>query len=93
MERIMGKTGNQSGDRKRCGFMQSLAAASAGEACTVKWMFGIAEILGYLRKNEIKEGEEIRIVQNYGGNVIVSTQGRQFAVSKDIGKTDCEYPL
>ena len=54
--------------------MQSLAAVPAGAACTVKWMFGIAEILGYLRKNEIKEGEEIRIIQNYGGNVIVSAQ-------------------
>ena len=66
--------------------MQSLAAVPAGAACTVKWMFGIAEILGYLRKNEIKEGEEIRIIQNYGGNVIVSAQGRQFAVSNDVAE-------
>ena len=82
----MEKTRNKSDDRKRCGFMQSLAAVPAGAACTVKWMFGIAEILGYLRKNKMKEGEEIRIIQNYGGNVIVSAQGRQFAVSKDVAE-------
>lgn len=55
--------------------MQSLAAVPAGAACTVKWMFGIAEILGYLRKNEIKECEEIQDLQNYCGNVIVSCTG------------------
>ena len=35
--------------------MQSLSKAMAGDACTVKWMFGVPELLRYLRANHIEE--------------------------------------
>ena len=37
--------------------MQSLSKAMAGDACTVKWMFGVPELLRYLRANHIEEGK------------------------------------
>ena len=37
--------------------MQSLSKAMAGDACTVKWMFGVPELLRYLRANHIEEAE------------------------------------
>ena len=51
--------------------MQSLSKAMAGDACTVKWMFGVPELLRYLRANHIEEGSAIQVVQNCWGNMIV----------------------
>lgn len=64
--------------------MQNLSIQMPGNACTIKWMFGAPEILDFLRDGHIKEGSTIKVIQNFCGNVIVSAQGRQFAVSKDI---------
>lgn len=64
--------------------MQNLSNAAAGEACTVKWMFGVPEVLAFLRKHHIKEGNTIQIVQNCWGNMVVAAEGQSFAVSKDI---------
>ena len=64
--------------------MQSLSKAMAGDACTVKWMFGVPELLRYLRANHIEEGSAIQVVQNCWGNMIVEAEGKHFAVSKDV---------
>ena len=40
--------------------MQSLSKAMAGDACTVKWMFGVPELLRYLRANHIEEGSAMQ---------------------------------
>ena len=59
--------------------MQSLSKAMAGDACTVKWMFGVPELLRYLRANHIEEGSAIQVVQNCWGNMIVEAEGKYFA--------------
>ncbi|MFR3320828.1 MAG: ferrous iron transport protein A [Lachnospiraceae bacterium] len=41
--------------------MQSLSKAMAGDACTVKWMFGVPELLRYLRANHIEEGSAVQV--------------------------------
>ena len=64
--------------------MQNLSAQASGNACTIKWMFGAPEILKFLREGHIEEGNTIKVIQNFCGNMIVSAAGRQFAVSKDI---------
>ena len=63
--------------------MQSLSQAMAGDACTVKWMFGVPELLRYLRANHIEEGSAIQVVQNCWGNMIVEAEGAHFAVGYD----------
>ena len=64
--------------------MQNLSTMASGNACTIKWMFGTPEILNFLRDGHIEEGSTIKVIQNFCGNMIVSAQGKQFAVSKDI---------
>ena len=64
--------------------MQALSQTNTGDTCTIKWMFGAPEILNFLRDGHIEEGSTIKVIQNFCGNMIVSAQGRQFAVSKDI---------
>ena len=64
--------------------MQNLSNAEAGNVYTVKWMFGVPELLRYLRANHIEEGSAIQVVQNCWGNMIVEAEGKYFAVSKDV---------
>ena len=47
-------------------------------------MFGVPELLRYLRANHIEEGSAIQVVQNCWGNMIVEAEGKYFAVSKDV---------
>ena len=36
--------------------MQALSQINAGDTCTIKWMFGVPEILETMRNMDIKEG-------------------------------------
>ena len=64
--------------------MQALSKAAQGQTYTVKWMFGVPQLLRYLRANHIEEGSAIQVVQNCWGNMIVEAEGKYFAVSKDV---------
>ena len=45
--------------------MQALSKAAAGKSYTIKWMFGIPEVLDKIRKCKIDEGSEITVIQNF----------------------------
>ena len=36
--------------------MQALSKKKTGDICTIKWMFGIPDVLDFLRSRKIKEG-------------------------------------
>ena len=36
--------------------MQALSQTNTGDTCTIKWMFGVPEILETMRNMDIKEG-------------------------------------
>ena len=50
--------------------MQALSKAAAGKSYTIKWMFGIPEVLDKIRKCKIDEGSEITVIQNSGRDLI-----------------------
>ena len=62
--------------------MQALAKAAAGKSYTIKWMFGIPEVLDKIRKCKIDEGSEITVIQNSGRDLIRSGEKR-IAMSSD----------
>ena len=37
--------------------MQALSKKKTGDICTIKWMFGIPDVLDFLRSRKIKEGK------------------------------------
>ena len=41
--------------------MQALSKAAAGKSYTIKWMFGIPEVLDKIRKCKIDEGRDLII--------------------------------
>lgn len=44
--------------------MQALSTAVPGKWYTIKWMFGVPEVLEKLKEFKIKEGSEIHVIQN-----------------------------
>ena len=43
--------------------MQALSQTNTGDTCTIKWMFGVPEILETMRNMDIKEGSTIQVIQ------------------------------
>ena len=40
--------------------MQALSKKKTGDICTIKWMFGIPDVLDFLRSRKIKEGSTVQ---------------------------------
>ena len=58
--------------------MQALSKAAAGKSYTIKWMFGIPEVL-----DKIREGSEITVIQNSGRDLIIRSGEKRIAMSSD----------
>ena len=58
--------------------MQALSKAAAGKSYTIKWMFGIPEVL-----DKIDEGSEITVIQNSGRDLIIRSGEKRIAMSSD----------
>ena len=57
--------------------------AAAGKSYTIKWMFGIPEVLDKIRKCKIDEGSEITVIQNSGRDLIIRSGEKRIAMSSD----------
>lgn len=65
--------------------MQALSKASQG-TYTIKWMFGIPEILKQLREWKIQEGNEIQVVASYRHCVLVGVGSRRFVLDDEVAQ-------
>ena len=64
--------------------MQALSTAVPGKWYTIKWMFGVPEVLEKLKEFKIKEGCEIHVIQNdASGMMIIASDQKRFAISQD----------
>ena len=60
--------------------MQALSKKKTGDICTIKWMFGIPEILDFLRSRKIEEGSTIQVIQKMDGGLILGMDGTRIAL-------------
>ena len=60
--------------------MQALSTAVPGKWNTIKWMFGVPEVLEKLKEFKIKEGSEIH---DASGMMIIASDQKRFAISQD----------
>ena len=51
--------------------MQALSTAVPGKWYTIKWMFGVPEVLEKLKEFKIKEGSEIHVIQNDASGMMI----------------------
>jgi len=62
--------------------MQALSQTNTGDTCTIKWMFGVPEILETMRNMDIKEGSTIQVIQKCRDWLIIGSNNRRLAVGK-----------
>ena len=58
--------------------MQALSQTNTGDTCTIKWMFGVPEILETMRNMDIKEGSTIQVI------LIIGSNNRRLAVGNEV---------
>ena len=64
--------------------MQALSQINAGDTCTIKWMFGVPEILETMRNMDIKEGSTIQVIQKCRDWLIIGRNDRRLAVGDEV---------
>ena len=58
--------------------MQALSEARPGETYTIKWMFGVPEVLEFLHSHHVEEGGTIRLIHRCYDSVIIGNPGQTF---------------
>lgn len=64
--------------------MQALSAMKPGDVCTIKWMFGIPEVLDFLHARHIEEGCTVRVIQRLSGGLILGAGRVRIALCDSI---------
>lgn len=57
--------------------MQALSTAAPGKVYTIKWMFGLPEVLDIIRNCQIEEGSEIRVFEKFNGGLIIGNNTKE----------------
>ena len=63
--------------------MQALSTAAPGKVYTIKWMFGLPEVVDIIRNCQIEEGSEIRVFEKFNGGLIIGNKHKRIAISDD----------
>lgn len=66
--------------------MQDLSNARAGESYTVKWMFGLPEILEFLHSRHVEEGSTIRVIGHCRDSVIIGAEDVRLVLGYEVAE-------
>ena len=64
--------------------MQPLSQTNTGDTGTIKWMFGVPEVLETMRNMNIKEGSTIQVIQKCRDWMIIGANERRLAVGTEV---------
>lgn len=64
--------------------MHSLSKSSQGSTYTIKWMFGLPEVLKIMHDMDIHEGSTIHVLQKFSDSVIISTSNRKIVLGNEV---------
>ena len=64
--------------------MQPLTKAMQGATCTVKWAFGLPDVVEKLRELKIEQGSKLRVVCKNSDYMIIGVDGKRYAVGNEI---------
>lgn len=64
--------------------MHSLSKSSQGGTYTIKWMFGLPEVLKTMHDMDIHEGSTIRVLQKFNGSLIISASNRKIVLGNEV---------
>ena len=61
--------------------MHSLSKSSQGSTYTIKWMFGLPEVM---KAMNIHEGSTIRVLQKFHDSLIISSANRKIVLGNEV---------
>ena len=64
--------------------MQALSNAKAGETYTIKWMFGLPEVMKSMHDMNIHEGSTIRVLRKFHDSLIISSANRKIVLGNEV---------
>ena len=64
--------------------MQPLSHSSQGNTSTIKWMFGLPEVLNAMHNMDIHEGSTIQVLQKFSDSLIISTADRRVVLGNEV---------
>ena len=64
--------------------MHSLSKSSQGSTYTIKWMFGLPEVLNAMHNMDIHEGSTIQVLQKFSDSLIISTANRRVVLGNEV---------
>ena len=70
--------------------MQKLSKAATGRSYTIQWMFGVPEVMDFLREHHVEEGDNIQIIRKLKDALIVGVKGSRFAMGNEIADRRCK---
>ena len=66
--------------------MTTLSQAKAGQTYTIKWMIVNREAGDLLEKLELKVDQQIKLIQEFHGSVLIHSMGHTYAISEDVAR-------
>lgn len=66
--------------------MQALSNARQGESYTIKWMFGLPDVLEFLHSRQIKEGSTVRVIQQCRDSVIIGVRDIRLVLGYEVAE-------
>ena len=64
--------------------MHSLSNSSQGNTYTIKWMFGLPEVIKAMHDMDIHEGSTIRVLQKFHDSLIISSADRKIVLGNEV---------
>ncbi len=64
--------------------MQSLSESDPGNSYTIKWMFGLPEVLHVLRTYQVREGSIVQVICNSKNRMIIRANNRRLALGHEV---------
>ncbi len=66
--------------------MQALSDAKTGEIYTIKWMFGLPEVIEFLHSRHVEEGGTVRVIQRCRDSVIIGVRDVRLALGNEVAE-------
>ena len=65
-------------------FMHSLSDSTQGYTYTIKWIFGLPEVMKSMHDMDIHEGSTIRVLRKFHDSLIISSANRKIVLGNEV---------
>ena len=64
--------------------MHSLSDSTQGYTYTIKWMFGLPEVMKSMHDMDIHEGSTVRVLRKFHDSLIISSANRKIVLGNEV---------